>query len=142
MKYLLFLLLISFSFVSFSQSKQQIQSTSFLGDYEGYQESYTAGQVYGRDVIVPGSTYNFKISSGNKVKLKQVADNGTVVSYSGKYISSNKNNTTILSCQMIEDAYKYPSKPKFFITIDKKVNKIICKQDTDHTPPFELNKME
>jgi hypothetical protein len=33
---------------------------------------------------------------------------------------TNKNNTITLSCQMIEDAYKYPSKPKFFITIDKK----------------------
>jgi len=130
---------ILFSIISFSQITPQTNN-SLLGNYEGYQQSYSMGQVYGRDVIVPGSTYKFKISVGNKVKLYQVADNGTEVSYSGKYIISNKNNTTILNCQMIEDAYKYPSKPKFFIVIDKKTNKIICQQDTDHSPSFELLK--
>ena len=140
MKTLYFLFaLILFSIISFSQSKLQTNN-SLLGNYEGYQQSYSMGQVYGRDIIVPGSTYKFKISVGNKVKLNQVADNGTEVSYSGKYTISNKNNTTILSCQMIEDAYKYPSKPKFFIVIDKKTNKITCQQDTDHSPSFELLK--
>jgi len=137
-KIYLFIFCIILSIFSIAQNKQQTLSNSFLGNYEGYQESYSMGQVYGRNVIVPGSTYKFKLSVGNKVKLNQVADNGTEVSYSGKYTISSKNNTTTLSCQMIEDAYKYPSKPKFFIIIDKKTNKIICQQDTDHSPSFEL----
>jgi hypothetical protein len=123
-------------------NKQQTSLISFWGNYEGYQKSYSMGKVYGRDVIVPGSTYSFKLSSGNKVKLHQVADNGTNVSYSGTYTISSKSNSTTISCQMIEDGNnKYPSTPKFFIRIDKITNKISCQQDTDHTPSFELKKL-
>lgn len=138
-----FITFLFLSIISYAQtSQQQATLKSLLGNYEGYQESYSMGQIYGRDVTVPGITYRFKLSSGNKVKLNQVGDNGKEASYSGSYKISNKNNTITISCQMIEDGNnKYPSKPKYFITIDNTTKKVICQQDSDHAPSFLLNKL-
>jgi hypothetical protein len=139
-----FIALLFFSTILFAQTnQQQAILKNWLGNYEGYQESYSMGQIYGRDVIVPGITYRFKLSNGNKVKLNQVGDNGKEASYSGSYKISNKNNIITVSCQMIEDGLnKYPSKPKYFIIIDNNTKKVICQQDSDHAPSFLLNKID
>ncbi len=139
---ILFLLLIN---VVYSQTKpNSISKVNFFGIYEGHQDSYSGGSINGRDIIIPGSTYTFTISNGNKIKLHQEADNGLSVKYSGKYIILDKGDKIILSCQMIEDNYKYPSKPKFYITIKKAPLKIICLQDEKemNPPSFELVKKE
>jgi hypothetical protein len=136
--YLFIFCIILLSF-SFAQNKQQTSSNNFLGNYEGYQVSYIK-EIFGRDVVVPGSNYSFKISSGNKINLFQNADYGVEVSYYGKYTISNRNNIIVLNCPMIEKKDKYPSKPTFEITFSKNENKVICQQLSDGTPSFELKK--
>lgn len=138
MKKLLFSLSILLCVNCFSQG---INVNNILGSYSGYQHSYSLET----GAIVPGITYNFILDKGQRVYMRQAADNGMVANYKGLFRFTKKSDSSIvLVCNLSEVTKSlYPSKPTYRLTFTPDTL-IICEENytssSFKSPIFHLTK--
>ncbi len=108
---------------------QTTAANSIIGKYTGYQESYVAGEIMGRDIVIPGCDYMFSFGKGAQATMRQSADNGLVANYKGSYrVAQQKNGAIVVTCNLTEiSSSRYPSKPSYKLTFEKDKD-VVCQQ--------------